>query len=305
MRPVSYAPNVLAVTFGIEPPDQRGVTTLPDGRGLCWSQWGPADGVPILYFPGAAMGSGLGFGAQLLEPLGIRLIAVDRPGLGGSDPDPGRTLLSWPRDVQDLTAALRLTTYGILAFSHGGPFALACVALGVGAAAAVVAGQDDLRHPALTPLVDPQLAGMLGALDADPAGFEAGFAKQATAAMMWELIVRSSAPADRAVYTDPAFETAYRACLAEGLAQGGAGYARDFALTMGPWPFDLTAVSVPVDLWYGELDSGTVHSPDHGQILTTRIPGARLHTPPAAGGSLLWTDPTPVLTTLITAVTDL
>ena len=42
------------------------------------------------------------------------------------------------------------------------------------------------------------------------------------------------------------------------------------------------------------------HSPDHGRRLAARIPGARRHTVPGAGGSLLWNHPVPVLTSLLT-----
>src|SRR3712207_8277138 len=34
--------------------------------------------------------------------LGIRLLAVDRPAIGLSDPQPRRTLLAWPRDVREI-----------------------------------------------------------------------------------------------------------------------------------------------------------------------------------------------------------
>ena len=40
----------------------------------------------MLFFSGAAMGSGLGFGADRLDELHVHVVAVDRPGLGGSDP---------------------------------------------------------------------------------------------------------------------------------------------------------------------------------------------------------------------------
>ncbi|MFE6577617.1 alpha/beta fold hydrolase, partial [Streptomyces rochei] len=85
---------------------------------------------------------------------------------------------------------------------------------------------------------------------------------------------------------------------AEGFAQGAAaGYARDTVLAMSRWPFALDAVTVPVDIWYGEEDTG--HSPDNGALLATRIPGARRHVVPGIGGALLWTHAEPVLTSLL------
>ena len=78
---------------------------LPDGRRLGWAEWGPADGEPVLFFGGAAMGRSIGFGADALEGLGVRLISVERPGLGASDPQPGRTLGDWPRADARVTLA--------------------------------------------------------------------------------------------------------------------------------------------------------------------------------------------------------
>ncbi|WP_067133417.1 alpha/beta fold hydrolase [Microtetraspora malaysiensis] len=57
-------------------PDLLGETELPDGRTLGWARWGPPEGTPVLFFSGAAMGRGLGFGADALGRLGARLIAV-------------------------------------------------------------------------------------------------------------------------------------------------------------------------------------------------------------------------------------
>ena len=81
--------------------------TLPDGRRLGCAEYGDPDAMPVLYCHG--------FPSCRLEPSmlpvsGIRLIALDRPGYGLSDPLPGRTLLDWPRDVAAAADALGLGT---------------------------------------------------------------------------------------------------------------------------------------------------------------------------------------------------
>ena len=68
---------------GVSPPDRLGTTTLPDGRRLGWSEWGPPGGTPVLLCPGAATSRRLGFGGEVLDDLDVRLVSVDRPGLGG------------------------------------------------------------------------------------------------------------------------------------------------------------------------------------------------------------------------------
>ncbi|TDQ54324.1 alpha/beta fold hydrolase [Actinorugispora endophytica] len=279
-------------------PDRAGAVKLPDGRRLGWARWGPADGTPVLFFSGAGMGRRLGFGADALPALGARLIAVDRPGLGASDPAPGRTLDDWVRDIGGLAAALDLPAFRIAAFSQGAPFALACAAAGVAEAVAVVSGQDDLRHPDLAGLLAPDVAGMLSAAEADPAGFEASFSGVGPD-LLRRLVVDMSSEADAAVYTAPAFSEAYARCLADGFAQGAAGYARDLALGMAPWPFTPERITVPVDLWYGGRDASPVHSPDHGATLARRIPAARRRLLPEAGGALLWTHAGEILSALL------
>lgn len=284
---------------GVREPERLGETRLPDGRMLGWAQWGPEDGTPVLFFSGAAMGRSLGFGAQVLAGLGVRLISVDRPGLGASSPRPGRTLNDQATDIRHLVSALALQRFGIVGFSQGAPFALACAAAGLPSAVAVVSGQDDLNAPELATLLHPDVAGMVRRATEDAAGFEAMFAGLGNAEVLWKLITGTSSAVDLAVYTAPGFESAYRRALQEGFSQGAAGYARDLTLAMGRWPFDLGGIRAPVALWYGEHDTSIVHSPDHGAVLARRIPTASRHVVPGAGGSLLWTHAGDILESLM------
>jgi pimeloyl-ACP methyl ester carboxylesterase len=277
------------MTHALVEPESLGVTRLADDRALGWAAWGPADGTPVLFFGGAAMGRSLGFAADVLARFNVRLIAVERPGLGVSDPHPTRTLSDWPRDIVQLATDLRLTDCRIVGFSQGAPFALACAAAGITGKVAIVAGQDILSDPAFAHLIDPHLAGLLQALATDPAGVEASFAASANAETLWQLIAAHSAPVDLAVYTDPGFQPLFQRSLAEGFAQGAAGYARDLVLSMQPWPFELSAIKARVHLWYGALDTSIVHSPDFGATMAKRLPDCRHHVLPGAGGSLLWT----------------
>ncbi|HET7052348.1 MAG TPA: hypothetical protein VFI09_00340 [Solirubrobacterales bacterium] len=72
-----------------------GEVRLADGRALAYAEWGPGDGRPLLHFHGIPDGRfSWGAGSVCLDR-GIRLIAVDRPGVGGSDPKPGRSVADW------------------------------------------------------------------------------------------------------------------------------------------------------------------------------------------------------------------
>ncbi|WP_258001365.1 hypothetical protein [Fischerella thermalis] len=48
-------------------------------------------------------------------------------------------------------------------------------------------------------------------------------------------------------------------------------------------------ITIPVDLWYGALDTSTVHSPDFGKTLALRLAIASHTVDPEQGGSILWT----------------
>ena len=87
----------LSGTYAGRVPALRDATvTMPDGRGLAYTEWGRADGKPILFFHGTP-------GCRLWCPdekatdaARVRLIIPDRPGTGRSDPLEGRTLAACP-----------------------------------------------------------------------------------------------------------------------------------------------------------------------------------------------------------------
>ncbi|MFF9481281.1 alpha/beta fold hydrolase [Streptomyces sp. NPDC014733] len=275
-------------------PARTGTARLPDGRLLGWAEWGPADGRPVVLCPGAATSRWLGFGADVVDGFGVRLVSVDRPGLGASTPAPGRTLTGFAADLRALCAARDLGRPAVVGNSQGAPFALACAVAGVAGSLALVSAADEV---ATADGVDAGVRELVALTARDPAAAEEFFAAF-TAAAMHEMVLTTSPARDRAVYESPAFAAAYRRALDEGFAQGAAaGYARDTVLAMSRWPLDLAAVTVPCAIWYGTED--TTHSPDHGARLAARIPGARRHLVPDAGGALLWTHAAQVLTALL------
>ncbi|MFF4178120.1 alpha/beta fold hydrolase [Streptomyces sp. NPDC001750] len=277
-------------------PVRIGTERLPGGRLLGWAEWGPKDGVPVLLSPGAATSRHLGFGTDALDRLGVRLISVDRPGLGASSPLPGRTFGDFADDVRTFAALRGLGRPPMVGNSQGAPFALACAAAGTVGALAVVSGADEVAEPRFAEALPEDLRGLVDLAVSDPGAAEkifAGFTPRA----MWDMVMSGSPDRDLAVYRQPAFAAAYRRALDEAFAQGADGYARDTVLAMGHWGIALSDIAVPVDLWYGEQDTG--HSPDHGDGLAARIPGAVRHLVPDAGGSLLWTHAEQVLGALL------
>ncbi|MFI8945639.1 alpha/beta fold hydrolase [Streptomyces sp. NPDC053750] len=285
------------MTALVTAPARLGETRLPDGRQLGWAEWGPPDGVPVLLCPGAATSRRLGFGAGVVEALGVRLVSVDRPGLGASTPAPGRTFADFAADMRALCALRALDRPAVVGNSQGAPFALACAEAGVASALALVSAADEVAAPEFAAALPAELRALTERAVRDPSGAEDFFAGF-DADTMWNMVMGGSPDCDLAVYREEGFSSAYRRALAEGFAQGAAaGYARDTVLAMGRWPFTLDAVTVPVDIWYGEHDTG--HSPDNGTLLATRIRGSRRRVVPDAGGAVLWTHAEPILTSLL------
>jgi pimeloyl-ACP methyl ester carboxylesterase len=100
---------------------------LPDKRQLAYAEYGDEQGMPVFLFHGLP-GSRLSWGLLPGHPFpdGLRIIATDRPGYGQSDPNPGRTLLDWSKDIEKLADALDIQNFAVVGVSGGGPGALAC-----------------------------------------------------------------------------------------------------------------------------------------------------------------------------------
>ena len=100
---------------------------LPDGRLLGFGIFGDPEGYPTLYFHGWP---GSRFEGRMLNPVTkdarIKLIAIDRPGIGLSSKQKERTLLDWPTDIIYLLDHLGINECIIIGHSGGAPYAYAC-----------------------------------------------------------------------------------------------------------------------------------------------------------------------------------
>lgn len=105
--------------------------TLPDGRTLSYSAFGfpirPDDPIAFYFhgFPGTHV-EGRVF-AEAASKQDITVIAITRPGYGGSSYQPSRTYLDWPKDVLALADHLHIQRFAVIGLSGGGPYVLACI----------------------------------------------------------------------------------------------------------------------------------------------------------------------------------
>jgi pimeloyl-ACP methyl ester carboxylesterase len=109
--------------------DSSYTVILSDGRKLGYSEYGSPTGHAIFYhhdLPGSRLEAA--FYHDLGLELDLRIIAVDRPGIGWSTPHPQRKLLDCSKDLESLVEHLQLESYSILGASGGGPYVLACAA---------------------------------------------------------------------------------------------------------------------------------------------------------------------------------
>ncbi len=100
---------------------------LHDGRALGYAEYGGSERKALFYFHGAP-GTRLEarvFAEQAVR-VGIRLIAVDRPGMGLSSFKARRRLLDWPDDVVELADCLHIDRFAVIGVSGGGPYVLVC-----------------------------------------------------------------------------------------------------------------------------------------------------------------------------------
>lgn len=91
---------------------------LSDGRYLGCLEYGDPEGVPALYTHGS-FGSGLFMKSQRLHGNGVRLLAVERGGVGESTPNPNSSPQAYARDILEMADALKLQRFAMIGRSMG------------------------------------------------------------------------------------------------------------------------------------------------------------------------------------------
>jgi len=99
--------------------------TLADGRTLAYDTYGDPDGTPVIFSHGFSDSHVIrNPDDDLTASLGVRWICADQPGVGGSSPKPGRKMVDWGSDMEQLADHLKLDTFDVAGHSGGGPHAL-------------------------------------------------------------------------------------------------------------------------------------------------------------------------------------
>jgi pimeloyl-ACP methyl ester carboxylesterase len=268
----------------------EGRVVAADGRTLAYCAWGDPAGAPVFVLHGTP-GSRLSRHPDetIFTAAGVRAITYDRAGYGNSTRNPGRRVADAAADVETIADELGLARFAVTGASGGGPHSLACGALlpervtrcaTVGGPAPLgpgglsrakffdamaewnaqeferaIAGEEALR-PHLERKASDLLAGLRAAAQ-QPLGDRYDLSEQ-----------------DREMVNRQAIGAMLAASIDEGIGRSVDGLVDDDLALTRPWGFDVSAMIVPVAVWYGPDD--TLIPPTHGEWLAGSIPGAEV-----------------------------
>jgi pimeloyl-ACP methyl ester carboxylesterase len=277
------------------PPDPvpTQIVTLADGRRMAVDIVGPADGPPVVFLHSAP-------GSRLLDPdpaataaAGARLITIDRPGYGRSDPRPAHLVPTVAAIASDLVATLEvlgIERAPVIGWSGGGRYGVAIAAhrpeLVERLVLVATPAPDDK-----VPWVPEEYRQMSAAMRAAPASAVAtmvealGPMAEDPAAAVGSV---SAGPADAVVLEDPSRRRQIEVMLAEAFRDGVVGVATDIvADQVAPWGFDVEDVSAPTTGFYGDGDVQL--STAHGDWYAKTVADGELRVVRGAGHLLVLT----------------
>lgn len=273
------------MVYAIERPQIEGNIAVGDDRQLGFAEFGAPQGRAVFWLHGTP-------GARRQIPVearafakqaGIRLVGVDRPGIGSSTPYQYDSILQFADDLGTIADTLGIDKMAVIGLSGGGPYTLAAaaampervVAAGILGGVAPAVGPDAISSPLMTlaRIAEPVLA---------RAGLPIGLAASGVirsirpiASPALELYARLSPAGDRRLLARPEFKAMFLDDLLNGSRRQLAAPLADVVLFARYWGFRLDEVQVPVHWWHGDADHIVPFA--HGEQAVSRLPDARLY----------------------------
>jgi pimeloyl-ACP methyl ester carboxylesterase len=283
----STAPHTAAASRRTTQPE---IITLPDARRMAVYHFGDPQGAPLFFFHGwpseGSTGVLLDSAARKLH---LHVMAPDRPGIGRSDPKPGRTIADWPADVRAIAAHFGLRKFAVLGISGGGPYALATARAMPGSITStiVVSGVPPLEDPRDVETLPGAYRRLLKGQSSHPESMRTQFrvarpllAHVVPNAFLHLGTLNLPAP-DRAAISDSRTASAVFGGMRRSWASSSDGVYEDAVLYGKPWDFSVSQIRTPVEFWHGAMDK---HFPaELARKLAARIPGAHIHIVPGEG----------------------
>jgi pimeloyl-ACP methyl ester carboxylesterase len=225
----------------------------------------------------------------------VRLVSVDRPGYGGSQPVSAgawATVESAADDLAFVLDSLYLERVGVVGWSAGGRVALALAARRPDLVERLVVIATPAPDSEVPWIADEQRAELerLGALSPEEAhaNLRASLASLVpeyphTPESLWLL---GAGPADEGALRANGVRARLGEMLQAAFAQGADGLASDIAgYCLQPWGFEPQSVEAETLLLYGARDA--LAGVDHGRWWKSQLPNARLEVVPGAGHLLV------------------
>lgn len=263
-----------------------------DGRELAYAEVGDPNGPLVIHNHGGPSSRlEARFFAESASRNRLRLICVDRPGMGQSSPQNPRSYAGWAVDVVAIADALGCHEFGVTGWSEGGPWALAAAAYldperlrhvtsiaggSYGAFgdnwAADQLSKADALGGTLALRFSPAFRLMYASLGLVTKRFPGTFMKQ---------LLSSVNDYDRQVLAQADNESIMSEAGAECFAHGSAGLVRDSELLYRSWAFDVAKIGRPVHMWQGTDDRLVTESIN--KAVADAMPGAVWHPVEGAG----------------------
>ncbi|KAK5729845.1 hypothetical protein LTR17_011606 [Elasticomyces elasticus] len=245
-------------------PIADGTCTLDDGRSIAYNLSGAMHGYPIFHlhgWPGSRTEGSL-FDLQAAE-LGIKIIAIDRPGIGLSTPQFQRTVLDHALDIGQVAKHLSIKEYSVMGVSGGGQYALACaflippeelrsVALVYGQGPVEIVVRGFQYFPALIRLLMHGTSWILKVSTMNRTSNERIFETFQTL-NRWSLL--GLVENDRQVFANPDTLRAVITSVREHFRQGVEGCLAEGRVTTSTLGFEIKDIKRNVRLWYGREDT--------------------------------------------------
>jgi len=274
--------------FDIARPKLEGNIAIGTDRQIGFAEFGDPQGRAVFWLHGTP-GARRQIPAEAriyAEQHHIRLIGVDRPGIGSSTPHQYDAVLDFAHDLRVIADVLGIERFAVVGLSGGGPYTLACAAampervvtVAVLGGVAPTRGPDAISGGAMT----------LGNLVA-PILEVAGLPVRLAAATLIKLIRPVASPAlevyaaispegDRRLLGRPEFKAMFLDDLLNGSRKQLAAPFADVVVFARPWGFRLDEIKVPVHWWHGDRDHIIPFA--HGEHVVAALPDATLYVVP-------------------------